>query len=614
MQSRTKFLLTRNVRRVCQGETHTKRFMTSQEDGGLINKFNRLIKNGILQDDPNQKIVLQRLSHLQDILKNFNPIQKDLKTIPQLPKSLKSYEFSDCDMSEEAKQWRIDKEKDRIRYDHSVKDIEKTIEEVLQMTPRGMYIWGDVGTGKSMLMDLFIETCPLADMDSDDALSSHSRRKRRVHFHQFMLEIHKRLHLKRQSRLLETSQASDSESSPLQAVAADMAKETLLFAFDEFQVTDVSDALILGQIFEELWKHGVIIVMTSNRPPEDLYQIGFNKTFFNRFMNYLSHRCYIQHLKTIGVDYRMLSTKQIQKGSYQINQSYDKNIHENNDNQKHQNKILDIKNNLNYDFKELLYYLLYFETLDHKVSKDGVHMDDFASNKNPFSGYQIPVMMNRVITIKRGIPFHSSLYQTHKTNNNIDADKVDHNVSMSASSNSTTSQKDEGVCWFSFEELCSSDIGAADYKTLCVFFHTIIIENIPILKEKDHNMARRFVTLIDELYEHQIRVIVSAETSPELLFQTSNNNDNNHNKKANDIKPDKKEVLKNTLHVEDFTAVKGSKQVSKSEIVSVKDLGFAFKRASSRLIEMSGQTYHQTHALTWPMARPLPTTDHIFKK
>lgn len=163
--------------------------------------------------------------------------------------------------------------------------------------PRGVYVHGEVGTGKSMVMDLFFAHAP-------------ARRKRRVHFHDFMLEVHQRVHAWRQRELAERRTAEeganptpgafprfprrdplvpDADDAFVQ-VARELARDTTLLCFDEMQVTDVADAMIMRRVFGELWAGGTVVVATSNRPPEELYQGGLNRSHFLPFVDMLHVR------------------------------------------------------------------------------------------------------------------------------------------------------------------------------------------------------------------------------------------------------------------------------------------------------------------------------------
>jgi cell division protein ZapE len=125
---------------------------------------------------------------------------------------------------------------------------------------RGLYIYGDVGRGKTMLMDMFFATCP-------------AKRKRRAHFHEFMADVHERIHVYRQK--IKAGEIADGDPIPL--VAADLADEAWVLCFDEFHVTDIADAMILGRLFTRLFEDGVVVVATSNVAPDDLYQDGLNR-------------------------------------------------------------------------------------------------------------------------------------------------------------------------------------------------------------------------------------------------------------------------------------------------------------------------------------------------
>ena len=165
--------------------------------------------------------------------------------------------------------------------------------------PRGLYIWGDVGRGKSMLMDMFFDKTPIA-------------RKRRVHFNAFMQEVHARIHewrnLDAKARAKRPEFVREAGDDPIAPVAHAVANDATLLCFDEFQVTDVADAMILGRLFEQLFQRGVVIVATSNTAPARLYEGGLNRQLFLPFIAMIE-----QHLDVVEIngpqDYRLLRMK-----------------------------------------------------------------------------------------------------------------------------------------------------------------------------------------------------------------------------------------------------------------------------------------------------------------
>ena len=277
-------------------------------------------------------------------------------------------------------------------------------------TPQGLYIYGGVGRGKSMLMDLFFAGAP-------------PKAKRRVHFHQFMLEVHRRLHEGRGKK----------QAEPLGAVADVLSREAWLLCFDEFHVHTIADAMILARLFEALFKRGVVVVATSNWAPDDLYKDGLQRERFLPFIDLLKHRLDVLHLAGAR-DFRLERLRTIE---------------------------------------------VYHHPLDAAAAKALDRAFAALTDGAIGEALALPVEGGRVLPLK---------------------------------------QTALGVARASFQELCEKPLGAADYLALAENFHTLILAGVPQLGPERHNEARRFITLVDALYEHRANLVMSAERPPHALY------------------------------------------------------------------------------------------------
>lgn len=273
--------------------------------------------------------------------------------------------------------------------------------------PKGLYLWGGVGRGKSMLMDLFV--------------GSLSVPVRRVHFHAFMQEIHEAMHKARSEGIEDT----------VKPVAASVAASVKVLAFDEMQITDITDAMIVGRLFQLLFEAGVVVITTSNRVPDDLYKDGLNRQLFLPFIGLLKEKLEVWELVS-PTDYRQ---ERLEGGQ------------------------------------------VYFTPINatNRAAIEAVWWDFTGGGGAP-------------LTLKvKG-----------------------RDVLIPAFRN--------GVARATFYDLCGKMLGAADYLALADAVNVLVLEDIPTLSRNNFNEAKRFVTLIDALYEAKVRLICSAAAQPEMLY------------------------------------------------------------------------------------------------
>ena len=275
--------------------------------------------------------------------------------------------------------------------------------------PMGLYLWGGVGRGKSMLMDLMAR-------ETDPAVC------RRVHFHAFMQEVHAGMHAVRKTG------ANDA----LAPVADDLAARVRLFCLDEMQINDITDAMVVGRLFQRLLDAGVAIVTTSNRPPEDLYLHGLNRALFVPFIGLIRDRLDVVALES-PTDYR-------------------------------QHRLEGAR--------------VYFSPADATARAEVTRIWDELTGHDPGAALRLAVN-GRETALERVA---------------------------------------NGVARATFWDLCARPLGPADYLAIAAAVRVLILEDIPTLSARNFNEAKRFVTLIDALYEARVRLIASAAEVPERLY------------------------------------------------------------------------------------------------
>jgi cell division protein ZapE len=281
---------------------------------------------------------------------------------------------------------------------------------------RGLYIWGPVGRGKTMLMDMFFERAQV-------------QRKRRAHFHAFMADVHARIH---DWRLARKEGRVHNGEDPIGPVAEALAREAWLLCFDEFTVTDIADAMILGRLFAALFEHGVVVVATSNVAPDDLYRDGLNRALFLPFIDLLR-----QHMDVVRLEART----------------------------------------------------------------------DFRLEKlRDSSVYCVPADDRARAALSQA--FESLTGRPHGSPTTLRV--LGHPVAVPEAA--------ANVARFSFADLCEKPLGATDFLAVARAFHTIVLDEIPIIEANQRNEAKRFINLIDALYDRHVKLIASAAAEPQHLY------------------------------------------------------------------------------------------------
>ena len=288
-------------------------------------------------------------------------------------------------------------------------------------TVRGLYIHGDVGRGKTMLMDLFHGVLP-------------GTKKRRAHFHDFMADVHARIHARREA----AKRGEVEDGDPIPAVAEAIRREARTLCFDEFTVTDIADAMVLARLFDRLFELGVTLIATSNVAPRDLYRDGLNRARFEPFIARLEAHCDVVNLDAMG-DYRQ--TERERARVYVVG-----------------------------DDPGLL----------------DAAWDRFASER----GIAAEITRgSRRIVVPRAVEAGEP-------------------------------GAEGSAAWFGFDDLCARPLGAADYAAIARRYRTVAIDGVPEFRPEKRNEAKRFINLVDTLYDAGTRVLVRAEAEPDALRGT----------------------------------------------------------------------------------------------
>ena len=348
---------------------------------GPLAHYRARLASGALTTDPAQALVAERLQALWLRLRNYHPAEREQRGF-----------------------W------DRLRR-------KKAADDIPESYPHGIYLVGEVGRGKSMLMDLFFDTAAV-------------ERKRRIHFHQFMQEAHARIHAWRREPHRLADPGSDD---PIPPLADRIAGEAWLLCFDEFQVNDIADAMILGRLFKALFARGVVVVATSNVPPAELFAGQPGRDAFLPFITLIQQ--YLDLLVMTGSrDWR-------------------------------RDKL-----------RGLAATWLVPADSRADVALDSAFLE--LTKGDPGRPESLTVMGRRV----------------------------------------TAPLAANKVARFDFDALCGQPLGAGDYLALATHFETLVLDGVPRLSPENYDKARRFVVLVDALYDHRVKLVASAAAMPDELY------------------------------------------------------------------------------------------------
>ncbi|KAJ3237185.1 hypothetical protein HDU78_004209 [Chytriomyces hyalinus] len=361
--------------------------------------------------------------------------------------------------------------------------------------PKGLYLHGDVGTGKTMTMDLFYHSLGIP-------------RKRRVHFHAFMLDVHRRVHQLREERHVNYD--------PIPPIAQELANNAWVLCFDELQVTDIADAMLLRRLFSELYARGVVTVVTSNRPPEELYKNGLQRKSFLPTIELLKSRNIVHPLDS-GIDYRQQARGAEQVFFHPLNAETSASI----------------------------------DSIWASITKGKEGKSSTTLSATTNAGTPITVSPRTMTFLGRTLTIPETCERSAKA---------------------------------SFKLLCGSPHSAADFLQLASHFDTLILTDVPKMSLTQRNEARRFITLIDALYENKAKMYMSSETEASLLLVGDQDDTTSSSgaKKERDLTAADRQLMDDLkLELSHLT----------SSIFTGSEEAFAFQRAVSRLVEMQGSNW-----------------------
>lgn len=441
---------------------------------GPIPEYDARVQSGRLRDDEHQRGLIYSLQDLHDTLAKYVPDKVVKPTIESLQPRKKSF-FGSL--------------------------LGRGGDEQLQMRPRenlpkGLYMYGDVGSGKTMLMDLFFDTLP-----------PNITHKTRIHFHNFMQDVHKQLHK------MKSQHGSGIDCIPF--VAAEIAEKASVLCFDEFQCTDVADAMILRRLIESLMAHGTVLVTTSNRHPTELYKNGVQRESFVPCINLLLDHLHVLNLDST-TDYRKIPRPP--SG-------------------------------------------VYHHPLDATAERHAEHWFKFLGDiENDPPHRETQHVWGREIEVPRA------------------------------------SGK---VCWFTFDQLIGSATGAADYLELAQHYQAFIVTGVPAMNYRSRDLARRFITFLDAIYESRAKLVLTTEVPLTHLFMAKTEVSEIVDKAADagDSQSKKIKEIKEGDGVDDAMRSLmddlglNMDTLKKSNMFTGDEEAFAFARALSRLTEMGSQEW-----------------------